>query len=118
MQPRLATGARFTPREPPGGDFAAYVAGSVTWRQFTYRAVVLLHASAEAAADRIPPGAGTIEAVDERTCILYTGTTSLDTLCVYLALIGYDFDVREPAELVDRVRWLAERFGKAAGLQA
>jgi hypothetical protein len=32
---------------------------------------------------------------------------------VYLALIGFDFEVREPPELVERVRVLADRFGRA-----
>jgi len=66
---------------------------------------------------RVPPAAGTLEAVDEHTCVLHTGATSLDTLSVYLALIGFDFEVREPKELVDRIRWLAERFSRATSGQ-
>jgi hypothetical protein len=38
------------------------------------------------------------------------GATSLDHLSFFLALIGFEFEVREPPELVDRIRWLAERF--------
>jgi hypothetical protein len=45
--------------------------------------------------------------------MLHTGSSSLDTLSVYLALIGFDFEVCEPPELVERVRWLAERFSRA-----
>jgi hypothetical protein len=33
---------------------------------------------------------------------------------VYIAGIGFDFDVREPPELVEPVRPLAERFARAA----
>jgi hypothetical protein len=36
-------------------------------------------------------------------------------LSVHLALIGFEFEVREPPELVERIRWLAERFSRAAG---
>ena len=79
-----------------------------------WRAQVILHASAETAAERVPHGAGTFEALDEHTCVLHTGACSLDTLSVYLALIGIDFEVREPPELAERVRLLAERFSRAA----
>jgi hypothetical protein len=37
----------------------------------------------------------------------------LDTLSVYLALVGFDFEVREPPELAARIRELAERFSRA-----
>ncbi len=72
-----------------------------------------MQASVEMAAERVPPAAGTLEALDEHTCVLHTGSSSLDTLSVYLALIGFDFEVREPPELVERIRWLAERFSRA-----
>jgi predicted DNA-binding transcriptional regulator YafY len=113
IESRIVTGLRFTPREPPDGDFAAYVARSVSYAPYPYRAKVLLHASAEAVAERIPPAAGTLETVDENTCVLHTAASSLDMLSVHLALIGFEFEVREPPELVERIRCLAERFTRA-----
>jgi predicted DNA-binding transcriptional regulator YafY len=107
------TGPRFTPREPPEGDFAAYVSRSVTYTPWPYQARVLVHASVEAVAERLPVGAGTLEAISEVSCLLHTGAYSLDRLSFWLALIGYDFEVREPAELIERLRILAERFGRA-----
>jgi len=115
MEPRLSTGSRFTPRNPPEGDFAAYVSRSVSYAPHPHQARILLRASVEMAAERIPPAAGTLEAVDEHACLLHTGSCSLDTLSVYLALIGFEFEVRDPPELVDRIRWLGERFSRAAG---
>ena len=76
---------------------------------------MILHASYEAAAERIPSMAGILEAVDEHTCLLHTGACSLDTLSVYLALTGFDFEVQEPAELIERIRELAKRFHRATG---
>jgi predicted DNA-binding transcriptional regulator YafY len=111
--PKLSTGSRFAPRKPPDGDFAAYVSRSVSYVPHPHQAQIVLRASVEMAAERVPQGAGTLEAVDEHTCVLHTGSSSLDTLSVYLALIGFDFEVREPPELVDRIRWLAERFSRA-----
>jgi predicted DNA-binding transcriptional regulator YafY len=112
--PKLSTGSRFAPRQPPEGDFAAYVSRSVSYAPHPHQARIVLQASVEMAAERVPPAAGTLEAVDEHTCVLHTGATSLDTLSVYLALIGFDFEVREPPELVERIRWLAERFARAS----
>jgi predicted DNA-binding transcriptional regulator YafY len=114
IEPKLATGARFLPRTPPEGGFAAFVTRSVAWAPQLHQAKVTLHASVEMAAERIPPGAGMLEAIDQYSCVLHTGASSLDTLSVYLALIGFDFEVREPPELIERIRWLAETFGRAA----
>jgi predicted DNA-binding transcriptional regulator YafY len=114
IEPGLATGQRFAQRKPPEGDFAAYVARSVSYAPYPHRAEIVLHASVTAAAERVPPAAGTLEAVDGHTCVLRTGASSLDTLSLYLALIGFEFEVREPPELVDRIRSLAERFTRAA----
>jgi predicted DNA-binding transcriptional regulator YafY len=114
IEARLSTGTRFTPRKPPEGDFAAYVSKSVAYAPYPHRAKILLHASLQQASEKVPPAAGTLEAVDDRTCLLHMGAGSLDMLAMYLAMIGFDFEVREPRELVDRIRWLAERFSRAA----
>jgi hypothetical protein len=34
-----------------------------------------------------------------------------------MALIGFDFEVQDPPELAQRVRLLADRFRKAAGME-
>jgi predicted DNA-binding transcriptional regulator YafY len=113
IEPKLSTGLRFAPRDPPEGDFAGYAARSIAYMPYPHRARVTLHASAETAAERIPAAVGIVEAVDEHTCVLHTGACSLDSLSVYLALIGFDFEVHDPPELIERIRWLAERFGRA-----
>jgi predicted DNA-binding transcriptional regulator YafY len=115
IQPKIASGLRFTPRQPPDGDFAVYVSKSVSYAPDKHQAKVVFHASLEAVSERIPPAAGTLEAIDDQTCVLHTGSSSLDSLSVYLALIGFEFEVREPPELVERVRLLAERFTRATG---
>jgi predicted DNA-binding transcriptional regulator YafY len=116
IQPRLTTGSRFAPRQPPDGDFAAYVARSVSYAPYPHQAKVVFHAPVEAIADRIPAAAGTLEALDDHSCVLHTGMNSLDTLAIYLALIGADFEVREPPELIERIRLLAQRFTRATGV--
>jgi hypothetical protein len=64
-------------------------------------------------ADKIGPWVGTLTAVDDRSCILDTGADSLDMLAVYLGLLGVDFTVTEPQELVERVQLLAGRYSRA-----
>jgi hypothetical protein len=36
-------------------------------------------------------------------------------LAMYLVWTGFEFEVREPPELIERMRVLAERFRRAAG---
>ena len=57
----------------------------------------------------------TVEAIDEHTCELRTSDDSLDWLAVRVAMVGVDFEVHEPPELVERVRELAARLERAAG---
>jgi predicted DNA-binding transcriptional regulator YafY len=116
IQPKLSTtGSRFAPREPPDGDFATYVSRSVAYAPYPQQAKVKLHAPVEKAAERIPAAVGVLEAIDEHSCTLHTGASSLDMISVHLALVGFEFEVQEPPELIERVRMLAERFRRAAG---
>jgi predicted DNA-binding transcriptional regulator YafY len=114
IEPGLTTGTRFAPRKPPEGDFAAYVSKSVAYAPYPHRAKIVLHVSVEEASKKVPPAAGTLEAIDGRSCMLHMGAGSLDMLAIYLAMIGFDFEVREPAELVEHIRSLAERLSRAA----
>jgi biotin operon repressor BirA-like protein len=108
------TGQRFTPRElPEGGDLAAYVSRRVSAAAWRYHARVRVHAPAEQIRRRIPAAAGVVEAVDEGTCLLRTGADTLETLAVYLGMLGADFKVDEPPELVAHVRDLADRYRRA-----
>ena len=52
--------------------------------------------------------------MDQHTCVLHTGSDSLDELAVYVALKGFDFQVLDPPELVPVLRTLSDRFGVAA----
>ena len=59
------------------------------------------------------PAAGMVETVDERTCLLDTGADTLETLAVYLGMLGADFEVGAPPELVEHLRDLADRYRRA-----
>jgi predicted DNA-binding transcriptional regulator YafY len=110
---KLKTGSRFTPRPAPGGDFAAFVTRSVAYAPYPVRATIRLRGPAPLVAERLPPAVGIVESVDEQTCLLHTGAYSLDGLAFYMAMLGLDFKVEQPPELVERIRLLAERFRNA-----
>jgi predicted DNA-binding transcriptional regulator YafY len=110
---KLKTSTRFTPRKPPGGDFAAFVSKSLASVPYPIRARMTLHAPVEAIAKRLPPSAGTLEAIDERACMLHTGSHSMEGLAIHLMLLGVDFQVHEPPELIEHLRRVAERLRSA-----
>jgi predicted DNA-binding transcriptional regulator YafY len=115
IEQRPTTGQRFTPRKPPDGNFAAYVARSVSVGPYEYQARVIVHAPLEKVADKIAPSAGKLEAIDDHSCLLHVGASSLDWLSMYLAMIPAEFEVREPPELIGHIRALAARLQRAAG---
>jgi predicted DNA-binding transcriptional regulator YafY len=113
IEGKLKTSVRFKPRKAPEGDFAKFVSKSLTQLTYPHRARVTLHAPVEAVAKRIPPWAGVLEPIDDHSCTLHTGSHSLEGITIHLSMLGVDFEVHEPAELIDYVRKLAERLGRA-----
>ncbi|WP_043492116.1 MULTISPECIES: helix-turn-helix transcriptional regulator [Streptomyces] len=113
ITPTPPHGPRFAPRRPPAEDLAAYVREGVSTTVYAAKATVLLRVSAERAAERVPPAAGVLEPVDEHSCLLHTGAGSLDVMVVHIALMGVDFEVREPPELNDHIRELRDRLTRA-----
>lgn len=113
IHPRIPTGPRFTPRAAPDIDLAGYLTHGVSTAAYRYRARITLYVSAETATERIPPTVGVIEAVDPRTCLLHTGSNSLNEIAVYVASFGFRFQIHEPPELITHVRDLATRLTDA-----
>jgi len=109
-----ATGVRFAPRTLPAKDAAAYVEQSITTAPSRYEAVVTLHAPAEQMTRDVPAHWGTIEPIDAHTCEYRTGDDDLRWLALRVAMLGVDFELREPPELLEHVRALALRLGRAA----
>jgi predicted DNA-binding transcriptional regulator YafY len=112
MEARVTSGARFAARKPPAEDLAAYVAKGA-WTSPRCRAKVKLPVAAEEAALHLPPCAGMIEAIDERSCWFNAGARSFESLATQLVFLGMDFELSEPAELVEQIGRLAERYRKA-----
>jgi predicted DNA-binding transcriptional regulator YafY len=109
IEGKLKTSIRFKPRNPPEGDFAAFVSKSLSQAPFPVRARITLHAPLETLAKKIPSSAGLLEVIDQNSCMLRTGAHSVEGIAMHLSWLGVDFQVHEPDELIAHVRKLAER---------
>ncbi len=78
-----------------------------------HQARVIVRAPAAVLANRFGPWLGTITAIDDASCVLDTGADTLESLAVYLGMLGVDFSVSEPPELVAALRTLAARYSAA-----
>ena len=93
MRPGMSIGARFAPRPLTDADVEGLMSrGSKPFAR-RFQARVIVHTSAADLAARIGPWVGTVTAVDDASCILETGADSLESLAVYLGLLGTDFTV-------------------------
>ncbi len=105
-------GVRFEPRPLPAKDAAAYVAESLRSYPSRYEARVTVHAPAEELRRRRWLG-GTVEPLDDERCEYRTSDDDLDWLATRIAMLGHEFEVHEPPELVQRLRELGERVARA-----
>jgi predicted DNA-binding transcriptional regulator YafY len=112
MRLRTPGGRAFRP-EPFPGDLTEFVVREVASAGWAVHARILVHAPAEEVLARINPAVGTVEALDEGRSVLVTGADSIATLAVYIGMLGMDFTVTEPADLVDELRTVSERYARA-----
>ncbi|MCO6010152.1 YafY family transcriptional regulator [Actinoallomurus purpureus] len=106
------TGVPNTPRRPPDEDAAAYVTRKLYSLVPTYRALVTLCAPAgEVPAARL----GEVEPIDEDSCHLRTHADTVEWLAQRLTMLGCEFTVHEPPELIAYLRSLGARALRATG---
>jgi len=114
LEPRIPTGPRFTPREPPAADIAGYTSRAIAVRAYRYQARITLHVPAHVAAEHVSHTAGVLEAIDDHSSLFTAGSNSLDELAIYVAVKGFEFTVHEPVELIEHLRALSDRLRRAA----
>jgi hypothetical protein len=83
------------------------------WYAPLCRARIKLLVAAEVVAQRLPPCIGLIEPIDEHSCFFDTGASTFESLAVHLVLLGVDFELSEPLELVDQIRRLTDQYRRA-----
>lgn len=79
---------------------------------------MILRAAAEKIAARVPSGWGILAPIDEHTCHYSTGGDDLRWLALRIVMLGVDFEVHEPPELVEHLQALALRLGRATDASA
>ncbi|MDQ3781960.1 MAG: WYL domain-containing protein, partial [Actinomycetota bacterium] len=110
----VATAWRFDPRVLPADDAADFVARAIAAAPARYDVVVTLHVSTDEAAHRMRYVAeGQLEAVDDGRCRFRTKGDSLEWLAASILLIGVDFEVHQPVELIDHIREITGRLAAA-----
>jgi predicted DNA-binding transcriptional regulator YafY len=106
------TGMRFSPRELPAADAVAFVRAGIDNLPTRRRVEALVHAPAERVRSLVGRWAS-IDEADDSSCRLRMTVENLDWPALTLAMIGADFEVIRPVELVERIRELGERFTRA-----
>ncbi|MGV9410157.1 helix-turn-helix transcriptional regulator [Nocardia sp. NPDC003693] len=111
------TAARFTPRELPAEDAAAYVAGARTdWGTTPFRIDITVHAPAYRVSGRLGDNPGEVIAIDAESCRL-TGERDDDPewLASRLIALGFEFEVRDSPELAAHLDAAKRRITRALG---
>ena len=96
-----------------GGDYTAFLLRQVAVTGWNVHARITVAASAADVLARINPAVGVVEPVDEGPCVLVTGGDSVEVVAVYIGMLGLDFHVDGPLELVDHLRVVGERYLRA-----
>ena len=110
-----STGLRFQPHALPARDAAAFVERSIAGAPSRFEARVTLHATAHDVRGRAAFHGGEITDIDARTCEYRTGDDDLRWLALRITMLGVDFEVHEPPELIEHVKDLGRRLQRAAG---
>ncbi len=104
---------RFTPVPLPGLDYTAFVLRDVASTGWKVHARITVLAPAEEVLARINPTVGVVESTGEDHCVLVTGADSLETIAVYIGMLGLDFKVTGPPALVAHLSALGDRYLRA-----
>ena len=106
---RTPGGRRFRPVPFPG-DYTSFVLREVAVAGWAVHCRVRVDAPAEEVLARINPTVGVVEQVDDDHCDLVTGGDSVEVVAVWIGMLGLDFHVTEPPELVEALRVQARRY--------
>jgi len=101
------TGARFRPREIPGGDPVAWLRSRMRAIPTRYEVSIVLHAP-EAEIRTVVGQWGTVEPLDGDSCRLRMSVDDLSWPVMVVGVLGARFSIESPAELTDKVRAAGE----------
>ncbi|GAB19816.1 putative DeoR family transcriptional regulator [Gordonia effusa NBRC 100432] len=110
---RMPTGRSFKSEPMPDDAYTDFVLRDVASTGWKVHARITVHASAQEVLSRIHAAVGIVESVDDGTCVLVTGADTLETVAVYIGMLGLDFSVTEPPGLIEHLRIVGERYLRA-----
>lgn len=110
---RMPGAGRFVAAPLEGGDYAAFVLRDVAFSGWKVHCRIAVDAPADEVLGRINPTVGVVETVDEGHSVLVTGGDSVEIVAVWIGMLGLDFHVTDPPELVEHVRLLGRRYAGA-----
>ncbi|MEU8227665.1 WYL domain-containing protein [Kribbella sp. NPDC048915] len=110
MTLRMATGRRYTPRPMTDQAYTDFVLRDVASTGWKVRARITVYAPAQEVLSRIHAAVGMVESLDDNTCVLVTGADSLETIAVYIGMLGLDFHVDGPPQLIQHLRTVGRRY--------
>ncbi|ORB27659.1 helix-turn-helix transcriptional regulator [Mycolicibacterium parafortuitum] len=106
-----AVGTTFVPRDTP--DAASYVRRAITSSPYPYVAKVRYFAPHDVVAQTFSAASADIEPDGPDACLVTVGADDPERMIPWLAMPGCDFEVLEPPEVVDAVKVVADRIGRA-----
>ena len=104
---------RFGEREHE--DPAAYVQRAVASAAYRFQARIVVRAPLKEVAERTSVRSVVLTAIDDDTTLLEAGAETLYGLAFHLSLLGWEFEVQEPAELRTALAEMGGRAIRAAG---
>ncbi|CUR59229.1 DeoR family transcriptional regulator [metagenome] len=116
ISPRTPTGPRFTPREVPGGDLAAFVTSRFQGKGgYPCRGEVILDLPAEIVSRYVSDAV--VEHVGRDRCRVVQSSWSWGALAASVGRFDADFEVVGPPELAEAVAQVARRYARAGQAQ-
>jgi predicted DNA-binding transcriptional regulator YafY len=108
-------GSTFAPRALPPDGAASFVQTGARVPMGRHRGVARFAAPVSVVSERLLAEAGTLEALDERSCRYVTAVDSWEWLSMTLAMVGVPYTVESPPELIEHSRSLAARIASSVG---
>ena len=107
---RMATGRKYQPRPIADEDYTDFVLRDVATTGWKVHARITVDAPAQEVLSRIHAAVGIVESIDDNTCVLVTGADSLEIVAVYIGMLGLDFHVDGPPDLLTHLRTIGNRY--------
>jgi predicted DNA-binding transcriptional regulator YafY len=95
-------------------DPASYVQRAVASAAYRFQARIVVHAPLREVAERTGVRSVVLTAIDDVTTLLEAGAETLHGLAIHLSSLGWEFEVKEPAELRTELSQMGGRALRAA----